>query len=104
MKPFTQHFVVVVIVISLIHFVNCAPLESEVEDGDAKGLLDGVTGGSSTTASPLGGLGGLGSAAGNAGPMLILGSFQAIVTKFDPALLPGILSGGGLPSLPPAGK
>lgn len=83
------------------------PEETQIQDTDveAKGILDGVTGGS-TTSSPsapgLGGLGGLGQNVGGAGPMLIIGGFQAIVTKFDPSLIQGLpgLSGvaGGLPT------
>lgn len=79
------------------------PEETQIQDNDveAKGLLDGVTG--TTTSSPgLGGLGGLGQNVGGAGPMLIIGGFQAIVTKFDPSLIQGLpgLSGvaGGLPT------
>lgn len=58
----------------------------------AKGILDGVTG--TSTASPnlpgLGGLSGLGENFGSAGPLLIIGGFQALVTKFDPALVQGM--------------
>lgn len=85
----------------LICCANPLPLANNPET-DAKGILDGVAG--SSTASPssggLGGLSELGQNVGNAGPMLILGSFQAVVTKFDPALVQGL---PGLSSVPSVG-
>lgn len=81
-------------------------VDNEVQDDETeKGILDGVLGSSSpsTTAKPatggVGGLGGLpnlGQSVANTGPMLILGGFQAIVTKFDPTLIAGLPGIGGL--------
>lgn len=78
--------------------------ESQIESDGQRGILDGVI--PTTTAAPaagggLGGLGGLGSNIGNAGPMLIIGGFQAIVTKFDPSMIGSI---PGMPALPNLGK
>lgn len=77
---------------------------------ESKGILDGVIpGGQSTTTTAAPGLiPGLGLPApvnniANSGPMLILGGFQAIVTKFDPSLVQGLPGLSGLPQLP-AGK
>lgn len=76
---------------------------------DAKGILDGVVpGGSTTTTAAPELVPGLGLPApvnniANSGPMLILGGFQAIVTKFDPSLVQGLPGLAGLPQLP-AGK
>lgn len=58
---------------------------------EAKGIFDGL-GGSSTVAPESSGLGGLSGIdqAGGLGPMLIIGGFQALVTKFDPALVAGL--------------
>jgi hypothetical protein len=68
---------------------------------DGKGILDGIGGSSTAAPAPggLGGLAGMGQAAGGLGPMLIIGGFQAVVTKFDPALVQGLpgLSGVALP-------
>jgi hypothetical protein len=71
--------------------------ESEV---DARGILDGLGGSSTAAPGGLGGLAGMGQAAGGLGPMLIIGGFQALVTKFDPALVQGLpgLSGVALPT------
>ena len=77
---------------------------------EAKGILDGIvpSGSTTTTAAP-GLIPGLGSFPApvnnlaNSGPMLILGGFQAIVTKFDPSLIQGLPGLAGLPQLP-AGK
>lgn len=86
---------------------STVPEETQIQDTDveAKGILDVVTGGTTTPSSSapgLGGLAGLGQNVGGAGPMLIIGGFQAIVTKFDPSLIQGLpgLSGvaGGLPT------
>lgn len=80
--------------------------ESDFQDDETeKGIFDGVLGSSasSTTAKPTagGGLGGLGGlpnlgSISNAGPLLILGGFQAIVTKFDPTSISGLPGIGGL--------
>lgn len=75
---------------------------AEVQSDDVeRGLIDGVVGNAaSTTAKPSLGLpsapaaSGIGQQVANAGPMLILGGFQAIVTKFDPSMI------GSLPGLP----
>jgi hypothetical protein len=96
-----------VIFFSVIYSSHQVPLndieENVVEaqnDDVERGLIDGIVGSSSTTtAKPSGGLalpsaGGIGQQVANAGPMLILGGFQAIVTKFDPSMI------GSLPGLP----
>jgi hypothetical protein len=71
----------------------------EEADSEAKGILDGATKASTTTAAPgLGGLPSFGQNVANAGPMLIIGGFQAVVTKFDPALIQGL---PGMSNLPP---
>lgn len=98
-------------------FLNNHATESEIQlddngaqdDETEKGILDGVMGSSSssTTAKPAGGLGGLpnfGQNVANAGPMLILGGFQAIVTKFDPAMIAGLPGLGGLGNVFPSSK
>lgn len=76
---------------------------NEIQDDETeKGILDGVMGSSSpsTTSKPaaggLGGLPGVGSNVANAGPMLIIGGFQAVVTKFDPTMIAGLPGMGGL--------
>lgn len=81
------------------------PVSSEIEDIEAKGILDGVTvNAPTTTAAPsgLGNLAGIGQNAANAGPMLIIGGFQAVVTKFDPSLISGLPGLSGLPPIPGA--
>lgn len=83
------------------HFSNSSPIpdSNEVDQKEAKGILDGLN--ESTTAAPtgLGNISGLGQNIGNAGPMLIIGGFQAVVTKFDPSLIQGLpgFPGGALP-------
>lgn len=71
-----------------------------------RGILDGVVPGSSSTTAAPGGLNlpGAMNTIGNSGPMLILGGFQAIVTKFDPSLIQGLPGLAGLPQLPAAGR
>lgn len=66
-----------------------------------KGILDGVAGGSTTTTKAPGGLNALPglNAVSNSGPMLILGGFQAVVTKFDPSLVQGLPGLAGMPAL-----
>lgn len=91
--------------ILIVIFKNSSAFPTSEEGG--KGILDGLTtpGASTTTAKP-GGLnalpGGL-SAVSNSGPMLILGGFQAIVTKFDPSLVQGLPGLAGLPQMPAIG-
>lgn len=72
---------------------------------DAKGILDNIVPGSTTTTATPGGLNlpGALNTVSNSGPMLILGGFQAVVTKFDPSLVQGLPGLAGLPQLP-AGK
>lgn len=90
------------ILIVIFKYSSTIPIPEDNADG-AKGILDGVTapGATTTTAKP-GGLnalpGGL-SAVSNTGPMLILGGFQAIVTKFDPSLVQGLPGLAGLPQM-----
>lgn len=60
---------------------------------DPKGIFDGLAG--TTTAAPslpggLSGLPSLGQSAEGAQPLLIIGGFQAVVTKFDPSLVQGL--------------
>lgn len=105
--------VLVIVVIVLLSFIDTAPVELEtsaektpesIKESDVqRGILDGVI--PTTTVAPaagggLGGLGGLGTNIGNAGPMLIIGGFQAIVTKFDPSMIGSI---PGMPALPNLG-
>lgn len=98
-------FSIIVVLSFLLIGGNSSPLSEESVTADfndePKGILDGL---GTTTASPapggLGGLAGLGQNVGNAGPLLIIGGFQAIVTKFDPSLVQGL---PGMPALP-AGK
>lgn len=103
-------FVIAQLLLLLISYTSslAVPEETQIQDTDveAKGILDGVTGGQTTSSPSAPGLGGLGSLGQNVGsgvgPMLIIGGFQAIVTKFDPSLIQGLpgLSGvaGGLPT------
>lgn len=87
----------------IIKFACSLPVLEEVKD-EEKGMFDGLLPGSSTDAPSgggLGGLAGLGETLGNAGPMLIIGGFQAIVTKFDPSLIQGL---PGLSGINPIGK
>ena len=105
--------VLIVMLIVLLGCIETAPVElettaektpeSQIESDGQRGILDGVI--PTTTAAPaagggLGGLGGLGTNLGNAGPMLIIGGFQAIVTKFDPSMVGSI---PGMPALPNLG-
>lgn len=91
--------IVLTILIVIFKYSSTFPIPED----DAKGIFDGVTvpGATTTTAKP-GGLnalpGGL-SAVSNTGPMLILGGFQAIVTKFDPSLVQGLPGLAGLPQM-----
>ncbi|CAO1303872.1 unnamed protein product [Diamesa tonsa] len=106
--------ILIVMLMVLLSCIETAPVELEtsaektpesLKEGDGqRGILDGVI--PTTTTAPaagggLGGLGGLGSNVGNAGPMLIIGGFQAIVTKFDPSMIGSI---PGMPALPNLGK
>jgi hypothetical protein len=78
-------------------------LSEEKTDNEAKGILDGATAKASTTTAAPGGLGGLpniGQNVANAGPMLIIGGFQAVVTKFDPGLIQGLPGMSNLPPIP----
>lgn len=93
----------VLLVLLLVEVTCTLPVSNEDIRDETKGLLDGL---SSSTAAPssggeLGGLAGVGQNVGNAGPMLIIGGFQAVVTKFDPALIQGL---PGLSGLNPVGK
>ncbi|CAO1350709.1 unnamed protein product [Diamesa serratosioi] len=111
-----MHFkgIFIVVLIVLFGSIDTTPVdlesseeqtpENQIEQSDVqRGILDGVI--PTTTAAPaagggLGGLGGLGTNVGNAGPMLIIGGFQAIVTKFDPSMIGKI---PGMPALPNLG-
>jgi hypothetical protein len=96
-----------------LHLICAMPL-TDSENQDSRGIFDGVVPGATTTTTkaPANGLpvNGLPSASGalsqigGSGPMLILGGFQAIVTKFDPSLVQGLPGLAGLPQLPAAGK
>jgi hypothetical protein len=85
---------------SLFGFLLAAPLPESVSES-SKGILDGVAGGTTTTTKSPGGLNALPglNAVSNSGPMLILGGFQAVVTKFDPSLVQGLPGLAGVPSL-----
>lgn len=107
----SNNIIIAYFISSIITVACAAPLISEqVQDSaEAKGILDGLTG--TTTSAPAAGLPsaggiipGLGSNVANAGPMLIIGGFQAVVTKFDPSLIQGLPGLSGLPALPAAGK
>lgn len=85
--------------------ILASPVSSENEiapeknDTESKGILDGKA--PTTTAAPgFGALPGVGQSVANAGPMLIIGGFQAVVTKFDPALIQGLPGMGNLPPIP----
>lgn len=92
-------------VIILFSWTNSFPISDDPGEpnDEAKGVLDGATGTSTTSPSisGLGGLSGLGQNVGNAGPLLIIGGFQAVITKFDPALVQSI---PGLTGVSPIGK
>lgn len=87
----------------IFNYSVAMPIASEVksdDDGEGKGILDGFgQAGATTTKAPAGGLNlpGALSTLSNTGPILILGGFQAIVTKFDPSLVQGL---PGISSLP----
>lgn len=74
----------------------------EATDNEAKGILDGVTvNAPTTTAAPgLGNLPSIGQNVAAAGPMLIVGGFQAVVMKADPSLIQGMPGLSGLPPIP----
>ncbi|CAG9800020.1 unnamed protein product [Chironomus riparius] len=97
------------ILLTFLVLIACKASLSLPTATEAKGILDGIVpGGSTTTTAAPGLIPGLGLPApvnnlANSGPMLILGGFQAIVTKFDPSLIQGLPGLAGLPQLP-AGK
>lgn len=62
----------------------------------AKGIFDGLTGSTTTSPGGLENLAGLGENVGSAGPLLIIGGFQAIITKFDPAIAQSIPGSSGV--------
>lgn len=77
--------------LNILVLVASRPIEDQVSESEesnenAKGVLDGLT----SRAPSAGGLSGI--ASNMAGPLLVVGAFQAVVTKFDPTQ--------GLPSLP----
>lgn len=83
---------------------NSFPVPENNND-EGKGLIDGLAGGTTTAKPAAGGLGalpGMGALA-NTGPILILGGFQAIVTKFDPSLVSGLPGLAGMPQMPALG-
>lgn len=71
-------------------------------DSEAKGILDGVMANApTTTAAPgLGNLPSIGQSVAAAGPMLIVGGFQAVIMKADPSLIQGMPGLSGLPPIP----
>lgn len=89
-----------IVICLLVACINSSPVPNGTpvvdSEADAKGILDNFA--SSTTAAPglggLGNLGGLGQSLGGAGPMMVVGSFQAILTKFDPSMIPSLPTGG----------
>ena len=85
--------------------IRASPVSSENEisqeknDTESKGILDGKA--PTTTAAPgFGALPGIGQSVANVGPMLIIGGFQAVVTKFDPSLIQGLPGMSNFPPLP----
>lgn len=98
----------VFLVITCTSITNATPVLSgnevleEKTDSESKGILDGATvKASTTTAAPgLGGLPSIGQNVANAGPILIIGGFQAVVTKFDPGLIQGLPGMSNLPPIP----
>lgn len=110
--------ILVVVLIVCLGSIETTPVDSEStveiitpekqieQENGQRGIFDGaiIPTTTTTTAAPLvgglGGLGGLGTNIGNAGPMLIIGGFQAIVTKFDPSMIGSI---PGMPALPNLG-
>ncbi|KAG5676980.1 hypothetical protein PVAND_006771 [Polypedilum vanderplanki] len=94
---------ILILIVVIFTQSTAMPFSNDSSD-EAKGIFDGIlpNSSSSTTASPLPSLPDAFNKVSENGPMLILGSFQAIVTKFDPALIQSI-PGIGLPQLP-AGK
>jgi hypothetical protein len=92
---------VFLIAILLIASQSVVAIPVSVEsNNEVKGVLDGIGGSSSTTSSPIAGAL---NKVSDSGPMLILGGFQAVVTKFDPSLVQGLPGLAGIPQLP-AGK
>lgn len=82
--------------------LNSLPLPDDiVEQDELKGILNGLNESTTAASTGLGNLAGLGQSVGNAGPMLIIGGFQAVITKFDPALIQGL---PGLSGALPVGK
>lgn len=80
-----------------ITLISSQPIQEKAasSDDEVRGILDGL--GGSTPAPSGGGLAGMGQAIGNSSPMLVIGTFQAIVMKYDPAIAAGL---PGMPSLP----
>lgn len=91
------------IFLALILVTNALPIP-EVENDEPKGIIDGLAG-TTTTAKPASGIGALPglNALANTGPILVLGGFQAIVTKFDPSLVQGLPGLSGFPQVPALG-
>lgn len=93
------------IFIVIFKYSSSLPIPEDSPDG-GKGILDGIVPGSTTTTAKPSGInalpGGLNTVS-NSGPMLILGGFQAIVTKFDPSLVQGLPGLAGLPQMPAIG-
>lgn len=84
------------LVLLTIALISSQPIQEKAasSDDEVRGILDGL-GGSSTPAPSGGGL--AAQAIGNSSPMLVIGTFQAIVMKYDPAIAAGL---PGMPSLP----
>lgn len=91
---------ILIFLIFVIFHGDCFSLSKDNSESN-RGILDGLTQApTSTTTSKPNVLNALSSGlnvVSNSGPMLILGGFQAIVTKFDPSLIQGL---PGLPQIP----
>jgi hypothetical protein len=87
-----------IILVLILVTANAFPFP-EVENDESKGIIDTLAG-TTTTAKPggIGALPGLNNLA-QTGPILVLGGFQAIVTKFDPSLIQGLPGLSGLPQI-----
>lgn len=102
-KVFSVFFLIICTSITrAIPLSSVDKVSEEKTDSEAKGIFDGgATKASTTTAAPgLGGLPSFGQNVANAGPMLIIGGFQAVVTKFDPSLIAGLPGMSNLPPIP----
>ena len=86
---------------------NPSPLtnNNKVEHEELKGILDGLLNESTTSAPGIGSVAGLGQNIGNVGPLLIIGGFQAVITKFNMPGVPALIQDlPGLSGALPTGK